>query len=864
MRNLYALLVAINHYHQPGINDLYGCLNDLEGMKLSLASYCTNKDVQLHLRTLTERKATRRAVINGFSLFAQAKEKDVCLFYFSGHGAQVDAPNEFWNETDTMLEALVCHQEKGNDNLLIDKELSYLIAEAQKGRDVHFVVITDSCHSGSNTKDSTYRVRSVPPNINTRKIEDFLGRADYMESTDEKGSLRLSPPLGKHIKLGACTSSEVAKERVLGDDGKTRGVFTYALLQVLRENGYKLSYANLTTKTRIRVPGLAKDQSPQLEAIALAPQECNRVYLNGLLEGEQPTFQVHYEEAQSRWVINVGHLYGIHERDMALLEDGVEVEIKRVFVSHSLLDFGPLNFHDRNKIYSATVLSSSKRKLNLAFTPESDPAAKDFLLEVLGESKSSAIVFDANKGIDYVVSVGSSLFCLLHPEGRTPVFSRIHGQEKGVARLFLKLVEQVAEWHHIVAIANPRSTIREEEIGIQLSIVENPQAYPNPDIAPVTVLENWQGENSFRYIFDEKTPGGPWHPPEFRLSITNRSAARSFWVSALYCGVGAVFDRTHYTSTSYSITNRFLAKEQLATQGQMVKLTDAVNDPITNRHIDYESIQLSILDDYFEQGYNEIKDVIKIFVATEEIDTSAYNLEGIAIDTEGTLSGKPAGRHFQLQPAQPDWRTFDIPLTIIRPRDEGVLTPRQDKNLPGITILGHPTFSARVLLSTFEEFVRSTKLSGDGNLAPPQQRNESEKRSQYMPRPEIALGNENVQTVYLTPGLGNIEGRSVIEFYRSSGADFISQKQPLCLKIDPHEIPVAKTDKLVLVGYSAAHRTYVSLATMDQDYLLQVQELPLPSPSLINGLGASIKLLLLSVRADFEIAPYTAPTSSTA
>ena len=587
--------------------------------------------------------------------------------------------------------------------------------------------------------------------------------------------------------------------------------------------------------------------------IAVPPQECSRTFLNGVLENERPTFQVCYEAAPGRSVIKVGHVYGIREGDVAVLADGTEVAIKKVYIAYSLLDFGPLAFHARRDVYDATIKPAFRKTLNLAFAPGCNEAAKDVFMEVLKETASPAISFDSKAGADYALHAVDNTLALTYPESRTPVFSRIRGQGKAEARLFLNILEQIAECHRIVAIANPNTTIRESEVGVELRIVDAPHTHQNPDTAPATLIEDWRGENVFRYSFDDTVPGGPWHPPAFRLSIVNHSKAREFWVSALYCGVGYIPDRTHYTSTSFSITNRFLEQELLKKK-TAAKMADEINDPYADRHVAYESIQLSLLDDYFDRGYNEIKDVIKVFISTEELDTSPFNMKGVAIDTEGQLAEKPAG---QLQPPpQPDWRTYEIPITIVKPRDLGILNTKQDKAFQGLTIVGHPTFSARVVLSTMEEFIRSTRLTGVGDASGSSQDSESIGRPIYMPRPETAFGNENVHTIELTDGLGQVEGCSVIEFFRAAGAEFISPEQMLTLRVNPKEIAVAETHRLILVGYSSAKRAYYTLGTMNADHEIKVDLLPPNSPSLISGLGGSIKLVLLNVRSDFVIAPY--------
>jgi hypothetical protein len=844
MQNLFALLVAINNYEQPEIGDLDGCLNDLEDIKEFLEAHCKRNDnVKLHRKILKNAEATRQAVIDGFKLFEDAQNGDVCLFYFSGHGSQIDAPKEFWNESDGKLEAIVCHVEKGNDNLIIDKELSFLIANVQEGKEVHFLVITDSCHSGSNTKDISFSVRSVPSNINSREIDTYLGRKNFYETKNDNGEIvRLSPPLGKHVKLSACTNSELAKEGKLGNDGKVRGIFTYSIFEVLKSNGYNLSYLNLINKVRIKVLSLAKDQSPQLETIALQPQERNRIFLNRLLEGEQPIFQVSFNTYKDRWEINVGSIYGVYENDIAvLLEDKKKVEITAVQTTFSILDLGTLNFHDRKRIFDATVIPKSRRKLKIGFPTNSNGSTNNtFLLKLIEELP--VIELGSGNDINYIIRVAENTLALTHPESYIPIFSKIHGQTEREARLFFQIVQQIAEWHHIVDISNPNSKIEESEIEIKFSAVEKPYISQLNIIDKVSSIpiEYWQEDHVFRYHFYEEHPKGTWHNPAFQLSVINNSKTRKFWVSVLYCGMGYTVDdtRRNYSSTSFSITNRFLDKEELSIGG-IARLTDEYN----NNEEELESIILTLLDDYFDQGYNEIKDTIKIFISTEEIDTSPFNTPGVPIHVKELMAARSAATSPTLEIEQSDWRTFEIPVTIVRPRDEGTLYVRQNKSFYGLTIVGHPTFSARIILSTMEEFIRSTKLIVGGH-------------KKYMPRPEILYGNETVCPIKFTNGLGDVEGCSVIELYRSEGTEFINEEQPLIFCIDSKILTLTDEHKLILVGYSSDKRAYFSLGIMNENREIKINGLRFESPSLIDGLGNSIKLILLKVKLEFEIPPF--------
>ncbi len=149
-RNLYALLVGINEYPE-GVPALYGCVNDINAFETYLHGRVDKGEVDLHLLKLTDTQATRQGIIDGFRQhLKKAGPQDVALFYYSGHGSQELAPEEFRPiEPDLMNETLVCWDSRipdGHD--LADKELALLIAEVEE-KSPHFVIIMDCCHSGS-------------------------------------------------------------------------------------------------------------------------------------------------------------------------------------------------------------------------------------------------------------------------------------------------------------------------------------------------------------------------------------------------------------------------------------------------------------------------------------------------------------------------------------------------------------------------------------------------------------------------------------------------------------------------------------------------------------------------------------------
>ncbi|MDV7393279.1 caspase family protein, partial [Arthrospira platensis SPKY1] len=182
--------------------------------------------------------ATRESLIREFSLYDQAGDGDICLFSYSGHGSRNDAPEAFWHlEPDRLNESLVMwdsRTEGGRD--LMDKELSYLIWKATNGKNLQFIALMDCCHSGSGTRNSEeVRSRMAEKGNDVRGLEEMLGYEVYKKDSDGK----LSPPQGRHILLAGARHNQAAKELTLG--GATRGVFTFSLLETLRQYGNQLT-----------------------------------------------------------------------------------------------------------------------------------------------------------------------------------------------------------------------------------------------------------------------------------------------------------------------------------------------------------------------------------------------------------------------------------------------------------------------------------------------------------------------------------------------------------------------------------------------------------------------------------------------
>ena len=132
--HVYALLVGIDAYTGV-VPPLVGCVNDVTAFSEILKGRVPADD--LTMVVVTDEDATRDDRHDRVRLSpGQAGADDVALFYYSGHGAHQEAPQEFWDfEPDHQNETLVLvdSREPGGWDLA-DKELAVLIAAGRRER----------------------------------------------------------------------------------------------------------------------------------------------------------------------------------------------------------------------------------------------------------------------------------------------------------------------------------------------------------------------------------------------------------------------------------------------------------------------------------------------------------------------------------------------------------------------------------------------------------------------------------------------------------------------------------------------------------------------------------------------------------
>ena len=193
------------------------------------------------------------------ALLAGARAGDVLVFTNSSHGTYiVDKDSE---EPDRYDEALVPYDFQ--KNLIVDDELRALFADLPAG--VRLKIISDSCHSGSVTRDVAPAI-VPPPRPRLLRPREF-GRPDLSDA--ELGNLRSSRPERypesgmKEILLSGCKSTEYSYDAQIGST--FHGAMTFYAIEAITEANYRITYADLAQRVNDKLIVEGYRQAPQLE-----------------------------------------------------------------------------------------------------------------------------------------------------------------------------------------------------------------------------------------------------------------------------------------------------------------------------------------------------------------------------------------------------------------------------------------------------------------------------------------------------------------------------------------------------------------------------------------------------------------------
>ena len=277
--NNKALLVGINAYPNPR-NNLRGCINDIVDMENFIAS--KNKVYpKENIRTLTDSRATKKGILSALNwLLLGASAGDQILFQYSGHGAQIPSHSSAI-EKDGLDEIICPYDFSGEDaaeTAISDKEFASIFAKIPKG--VHFVWISDSCHSEDLSRKHKI-IEANEANSNNDYSNDDNSNYDLKDTRfrrfNHKNSTQKAEAIAPVASLGAaaiplqgallsgCASHQLSADAYINK--RFNGAFTHYLIKNLSLYGQDASMQDIVKYVNIDLMENDYDQNPQSEGL---------------------------------------------------------------------------------------------------------------------------------------------------------------------------------------------------------------------------------------------------------------------------------------------------------------------------------------------------------------------------------------------------------------------------------------------------------------------------------------------------------------------------------------------------------------------------------------------------------------------
>lgn len=212
--------------------------------------------------TLLTQAATRQAVLDSLRQAAQTLQSgDILMLSYSGHGGQLPDLNS--DEADALDETWCLF-----DGELVDDELYEAFGQFVAG--VRILVFSDSCHSGTVTRDVYYANlrRATDQTIVYRCLPRELVMRVYQANKEFYDPILKRRAIAE--RLDALQSSVLlisgCQDNQYSADGQYNGLFTGVLKEVWNAGKFKGSYRYFHRRIQRRMP---PDQTPNYMMIGL-------------------------------------------------------------------------------------------------------------------------------------------------------------------------------------------------------------------------------------------------------------------------------------------------------------------------------------------------------------------------------------------------------------------------------------------------------------------------------------------------------------------------------------------------------------------------------------------------------------------
>lgn len=198
-------------------------------------------------KTLFTSQATAGAILSAIGMASRQLVKgDIFFLTYSGHGGQTADPTG--EEADKKNETWVAF-----DRQIIDDELYAMWSRFAAG--VRIIVCSDSCHSGTVTRDLEAQAAADPAQGVPREIPREIAAEVNLQHKSLYESLAWGAGAAKRLAVGAhvllisgCQDNQTSL------DGPQNGLFTAMLLKVWNGGAFSGCYRDLHAQILARMP----------------------------------------------------------------------------------------------------------------------------------------------------------------------------------------------------------------------------------------------------------------------------------------------------------------------------------------------------------------------------------------------------------------------------------------------------------------------------------------------------------------------------------------------------------------------------------------------------------------------------------
>lgn len=841
-RNIYALFVSIDDY-PIARHKLNGCVNDMKAFKGYIENRFDPDKVNLHIKTLINEEATRDNVIDGFmSHLMQAKgrneqDKDLALFYFSGHGAQEPMPWEL-HKTDEkkLIQSIVCYDsrlEGGND--LVNKELGYLIHKVKtfgKGNNQpEFVVVMDCCHSGSGTRSTsdTTKSRQMDLRKKNRKIEEFLGYEERNERSNGQGQQIIDFPAGEHILLAAARSHETAKETAI--DGTQRGVFTYSLVRALQDAKNDINYEDLIERTQVFAFNKVDDQLPQLELVGNVSGK--NTFLGGGSVMGKDQYKVEWKDITG-WYVDVGSMNGVpYDQDPSapttfklfpMGTSAVEISKNEKLLGKatvidadlvtSTLSMPDALDGDQETAYIAVVENWGSKPM-MVYLEGAEEDLKP-LRQVIGADNGGPAFIaltDKKANADYRVLAAKGSYAITTLADNRPVARRAKGYNVDSATNVANDLEHISRWKTGMAFSNPDTDYTTFPIKTEIFKVLK-QVGGAGKVEEEVLMEGTQHELQCKYVH------GAWEPCKFRIKLTNTQEEPMHVAILYFSGRFGIQYLPVQMSVSQDMHGNQTRVKTWVKEMQPGETIWAINGCALTADLDYEK--------YGEQGLTEASDVLKIVASTDRFDLEKFKKQaGLLppkLDPRASLDYDEDSEFYEEDDFNflaGDWTTQEHFVITVKPLPLVPFSWNREAELWGrVNVKPNNVVSGMASLTTAEQAAR-----GIG-------------RSMY---PPAISENFDMEAVKFNPGWNTDKGMAVLELVEVTGLDQLSEANPLKIELTN---ATSNVSQVVAIGTDGKSFTYLGKT---ERRIISLTKLPKASNTISEKLPDSHKVAFVRI-----------------